>query len=195
VCQVLVHAPWLALCAGDGDALLGGVVEEITSALEFVVEDRVAPWCDDGDGGLERVECKFESDLVVALASATMGNGEASLLLRNGNLGAGDDGAGERGAKKVDVLVNGIAGNGRVAELLDELSPVSMHCRSGSSATLCSFRSAYLAAQVLNVDSGGSDLQCLFLGSLEVLLLSDICHEGDNLIALLLRRCQCSSTL
>jgi hypothetical protein len=127
VCQVLVHAPWLALCAGDRDALGSGVVKEVASALELIVEDRVAPWCDDGDGRLKGVECKLESDLVVTLAGAAVGNSEASLLLRDRDLGTSDDRASERGTEKVDVLVDGVASNGRVAELLDELSRMSVH--------------------------------------------------------------------
>ena len=50
-----------------------------------------------------------------------MRDGEAAFLLRNGDLGASDDGTGEGGAEKVDVLVDGIAGDGWVAELFDEL--------------------------------------------------------------------------
>jgi hypothetical protein len=104
VCHVLVHAPRLALGAGDGDALLGGVVEEVVAALEAVVEDGVPPGSDDLDGGLESVEGQLEADLVVTLASATVGDGEAALLLGDSDLGTGDDGAGEGGTEEVGVL-------------------------------------------------------------------------------------------
>jgi hypothetical protein len=95
VCHVLVHAPWLALGAGHGNALLGSVVEQVVAALEAVVEDGVPPGCDDLDAGLESVEGQLEADLVVTLASAAVGDGEAALLLGDGDLGTGDDGAGE----------------------------------------------------------------------------------------------------
>ena len=104
VCHVLVHAPWLALGAGDGDALLGGVVEEVVAALEAVVEDGVPPGCDDLDAGLESVEGQLEADLVVTLTSAAVGDGEAALLLGDGDLGTGDDGAGKGGTEEVCVL-------------------------------------------------------------------------------------------
>lgn len=96
VSQVLVHAPRLALCAGDRDARLLSVVEKILATLEAVVEDRVTPWGNDLNGGLQSVEGKLETDLVVALASAAVGNSETAFLLSNGDLGAGNDGTGKR---------------------------------------------------------------------------------------------------
>ena len=60
-------------------------------------------------------------------------------------------------------LVDGVASNGREAELLDELFP-----------------------DVLDVALAGTDLQGLLLGSLEVLLLANIGHESNHLIALFL---------
>ena len=38
VCQVLVHAPWLALCAADGDTGLLGIVEEIVATCKSLIE-------------------------------------------------------------------------------------------------------------------------------------------------------------
>lgn len=121
MCQVLIHTPWLALGARDWNALCGGVVKQVLTTLELVVEDWVSPWSDDLDGGLEGVEGEFETDLVVALAGATVRDGKAAFLLGDCNLGTGDDWAGEGGTEKVDVLVDGVAGNGWIAELLDEL--------------------------------------------------------------------------
>ena len=73
-----------------------GVVEEIVAASEALVEFRHAPWCDDLDGGLEGIEREFETDLVVTLASATVGDSNASFLLGNGDLSTGNDWTGER---------------------------------------------------------------------------------------------------
>ena len=60
-------------------------------------------------------------------------------------------------------LVDGIASNGREAQLLNELLPA-----------------------VLDVALAGTDLQGLLLGSLKVLLLTNIGHEADDLVALIL---------
>jgi hypothetical protein len=182
VCHVLVHAPGLALGARDGDALLSSVVKEIVAALEAVVEDGVPPGCKDLDARLESVECELEADLIVTLASATVGDGEAALLLGDGDLGASDDGAGEGGTKQVCVLlmlsvltfhqnclmnatnlVDSVASNGREAKLLNELLP-----------------------DVLDVALAGTDLQGLLLSSLKVLLLTNIGHEADDLVTLIL---------
>ena len=81
--QVLVHAPGLGLGGGDGDALLGGVGEEVVTASEALVEDRVAPRGNDLDVGLEGVEGKLEANLVVTLTSATVGDGETALGLQD----------------------------------------------------------------------------------------------------------------
>ena len=62
-------------------------------------------------------------------------------------------------------LVDSVASNGREAELLDELLP-----------------------DILDVALASTDLQGLLLGSLEVLLLSNIGHEADDLVALILGR-------
>jgi hypothetical protein len=62
-------------------------------------------------------------------------------------------------------LVDSVASNGREAELLDKLLP-----------------------DVLNVALAGTNLQGLLLCSLEVLLLTNIGHEADDLVALILSK-------
>lgn len=79
--QVLIHAPGLGLGGGDGDALLGGIGKEIVTTGEALIEDGVAPRGNDLDGGLQGVESKLETNLVVTLTGATVGNGEAALTL------------------------------------------------------------------------------------------------------------------
>jgi hypothetical protein len=79
--QVLVHAPGLGLGGGDGNALLGGVLEEVVAADEALVEDRVAPWGNDLDVGLQGIEGKLEANLVVTLTGAAVGDSEAALAL------------------------------------------------------------------------------------------------------------------
>ena len=85
----------------------------------------------------------FES---IRTSSATVGNGNTSLLLGNSNLGAGNNWASEGGTKEVDILVDGVALDGREAKLIDEFT-----------------------AEILNVASGSTDLEGLSLSSLEVL--------------------------
>jgi hypothetical protein len=60
-------------------------------------------------------------------------------------------------------LIDSVASNGREAELLNELLP-----------------------DVLNVALAGTDLQSFLLSSLEVLLLTNIGHEADDLVTLIL---------
>lgn len=79
--QVLIHAPGLGLGGGNGNALLGGIGKEIVTAGETLVEDGVAPRGDDLDGRLQGVEGKLETNLVVTLTGAAVGNGEAALAL------------------------------------------------------------------------------------------------------------------
>ena len=66
--------------------------------------------------------------------------------------------------QKVDVLVDGIALDSGPAELLDEL-----------------------LAEILNVALLGTNLEGLLAGSIKVLLLANIGHEADDLVALILR--------
>jgi hypothetical protein len=79
--QVLVHGPGLGLGGGDGNALLLGVVEQVLTALEALVEDGVAPRGNDLDAGLEGVEGKLKANLVVTLTGAAVGYSEAALAL------------------------------------------------------------------------------------------------------------------
>jgi hypothetical protein len=133
----LTHAPWLALCAADGNASFLCVVEEIVAACESLVEFGQTPGGNDLDGGLESVEREFETDLVVSLTGATVRDSNASFLLCNFDLGASNDGASKGGScwevswsylhglkgwrltQKVDVLIDGVALNSWEAQLLN----------------------------------------------------------------------------
>lgn len=79
--KVLIHGPGLGLGGGDGNALLLGVVEQILTALEALVEDGVAPRGNDLDVRLKGVERKLKANLIVTLTSAAVGDGEAALAL------------------------------------------------------------------------------------------------------------------
>jgi hypothetical protein len=59
-------------------------------------------------------------NLTYSLASATMAQKVAVVLLSNADLGASDDGSSKSGSKKISVLVDGIALNRSEDDLLDE---------------------------------------------------------------------------
>lgn len=120
--EVLVYGPRLALGACDGDSFLGSIVEQVIASLESLVKDGIAPRGNDLDGGLESIKCELEADLVVALAGTAVRYGKAALLLSNGDLRASRHRTGERGTQEIDILINGVALDGWVAQLLNELS-------------------------------------------------------------------------
>lgn len=70
---------------------------------------------------ISNLETYLKADLVVALASATVGNKVTALLLSNTHLGTSDDRASQRGAEQIPTLVDGVALNGAEAQLVDEL--------------------------------------------------------------------------
>ena len=96
--HVLVHRPWLSFGLGHGDADLGGVLEKVVTALEAVVELGNSPWGNNLDVGLEGVEGKLETNLVVTLTSAAVGDGNTVLSESNIDLGTGNDWTSERGS-------------------------------------------------------------------------------------------------
>ena len=85
----------------------------------------------------------------------------AVVLLGDLDLGAGDDGAGKRGAQEVPILVDGVALDGSVDDLLDKN-----------------------LLQVLDHYLLGAEGQSLLLDGSKVLLLATSSQEGDDLIAL-----------
>lgn len=160
--QVLVGGPGLGGGLDDGDVLLGGVLEESLATGEAVVENGDPPGSDDLDVGLQAVEGKLESDLIVTLSSATMGDEVATFLLSNLNHATGDDRAGQRSSEKVDVLVDAVGLDSWVDELSDEL-----------------------ALEVLEEELLSSDLESLDTGSFKVFFLTNIGHERIDFITLL----------
>lgn len=152
------------------------------TTLEPLVEDWFPPWCKNLDCGLESVECEFETDLIVALASAAVGDSEAAFLLGDGNLGTSDDWTSEGGTEEVNVLVDSVTSNGRVAKLFDELEVVSLSVPRNRIES----KGTYFSTQVLNVTLACTNLESLRFGGLKVLLLANIGHEANYFITLLL---------
>ena len=162
VSGILVHGPWLGLGGRNWDASLSGVLEKVVASGKAVVELWKSPWSDDLDVWLESEEPKLETDLVVTLSGAAVGDDSAALLLSDIDHAAGDDWASERGTQEVDTLVDGVTLDSWDTLLVNEL-----------------------LADVHNVAGNSSDLQCLGLSGLEVLLLADVGHDADNVITLL----------
>ena len=50
--EVLVNGPWITLRALDRDVVGGGVVEQVFTTLELVIEGKVTPRCEHLDAGL-----------------------------------------------------------------------------------------------------------------------------------------------
>ena len=138
--QVLIHAPRFRLCRCHGDPLPLRVVKQIIPSGKGLVELRDTPGSDDLDAGLQSVESEFETDLIVAFSGTAVRDELAFLFLSHGDLGTGDDGTSERGAEEIDVFVDGIAGDGWVAELFDELSVVRTYVISEYQRLLTSLR-------------------------------------------------------
>lgn len=86
----------------------------------------------------------------------------AVVLLGNLDLGTSNDGTGKGGAEKVTVLVDGIALDGPVDNLLDES-----------------------LLEVLDHHLLGTKSKGLLLNSIEVLLLANIGQEGNDLVSLI----------
>jgi hypothetical protein len=161
VIQVLVGGPWLGGGLGDGDAGLRSIGEQSLATWEAVVEDRDTPRSNDLDVRLEPIEGKFEADLIIAFASATVRDEVASLALSDSDHATGDDGAGERSTKEVHIFIDAVRLDSGVDQFSDELAP-----------------------EILQEEFFGADFEGLLLCGGEVLLLSNISHECVDFIAL-----------
>ena len=160
--QVGVHAPWLSLGRGYGNVVLLGVVEQILPALEAIAELGQPPRGNDLDGGLEGVEGQLEADLVVTLTGAAVGDEAATFLLSNADLGASNNGAGQRGAEEVAALIRSVALHSAEAEFFDKL-----------------------LLQVENDHLQRANLERLLLHLVPRLLLADVGEEAHDLISFL----------
>jgi hypothetical protein len=100
-------------------------------------------------------------DTDISLASAAVRDGSAALRLGNLDHATSNDGSGEGCSEEVDVLVDAIALDRWEAELLNKL-----------------------ALQVGDMARQRTALDGLLLCCLKVLLLTNIGHEADNIVAL-----------
>jgi hypothetical protein len=188
--HVFIHGPGLRSSLNDGDFLLGGICQEGLTAGEAIVEFWWLEWfrgcrrstwetprSDDFNVRLQCVKGQFEADLIVAFACTAMGDSLAAFLLRNLHLSTGNDWTSERSSKQIDTLivsnikrhskylVDGIALNGREDQLFNKFFAEVLMLSGGQ------FGKSYL-----DVDGDCADLECLFLRSFKIFLLSNIGH-------------------
>lgn len=130
--------------------------------LETIKELVIAPGGNDLDFRIDGVESQLEPHLIIALTGAAMGNVLTVSGKGSSHLATSNDGTGQTSAKKVLILVDGVALNGFPAELLDEL-----------------------ALQIINDHLFGADLKGLLLDGSPVLLLSDIGKVADDRVTFL----------
>ena len=95
VSKVLVGRPGLSLGLSNRDTLGSSVFKKILAANKSLDEFRITPRSNDLDIGLQGVESKLESDLIVTLTGATVGDSEAALLAGNIDLSASNNGTSE----------------------------------------------------------------------------------------------------
>src|SRR5262245_28592118 len=101
--DVAVVAVDLFAAGRDGNAARVGLIDRVLarSAVPF------APAGDHRQFGRQGFECQFKTDLIVALACASVRERVAARPLSDFDLAFGDDGSGERSAEQVFVFVDG----------------------------------------------------------------------------------------
>src|SRR5690606_30538534 len=91
-------------------------VQKLLATFEFPF----APRRDDLDAGFKRVIAKLEPDLIVALAGCAVAHRIGAGLSRDLDLLLGDQRPRNRGAEKIDALVNGVGAEHREDKVADE---------------------------------------------------------------------------
>ena len=161
--KVLVHTPGRSLGARHGNPLRRRIVQQRLPTGKALVECGVPPRRDDLDVRLEGVERQLEPHLVIALARAAVADSKAPLSLGDCDLRTRDYGPREGSPKEIDALIDSVARDGWVAELVDKFFP-----------------------EVDDVDRGGADLEGFGADGVEVFFLTNVSAETDNFKALLL---------
>src|SRR5262245_9233609 len=101
--DVAVVAVDLFEAGRDRDPALVGVIDRVLARDDVPF----APGGDHRQFGGQGFECQFKTDLIVALACASVCERVAARPLRDFDLAFGDDGPGERSAEQVFVFVDG----------------------------------------------------------------------------------------
>ena len=144
----------VATLALDGDAVIGRVGEESFPGVQIPFPPR----CDDADVGIQRVSAELETHLVIALAGCAMGDGVGAGLFGNFHQALGDQRSRDGRAEQILALVDGIGAKHRKDKVAREL-----------------------LFQVLDVDRGCAHRLGFAPRGLELLALSEVSGEGDDL--------------
>lgn len=78
------------------------------STISTAQRTRQPPRSDNLDGRLQAVKGQFESDLVVTLAGASVGDKVTGFSFGDFDHASGNDGSGERCTEEVDTFVDGV---------------------------------------------------------------------------------------
>ena len=156
--EVAIHRIGFLRTGGDGDAVGLGVGDHLGATGEFRAEAGVAPRGDDFDIRREGGGGEFETDLVIAFAGGSVGDGRGSFLTSDLDHALGDEGAGDAGAEEVLSLVDRAGLHHGKNEITGEL-----------------------LVQIVHEALGGSGFESLLLEAVEFLGLADIGAEGDDL--------------
>lgn len=108
----LTSRPGLGSGLGDGNTVLGGVLEQSGSTVESFVEFGQSPGSNDLNVGGETVKGELESDLVVTFAGTTVRDKVATLLDGGLDHASGDNGTGKGSTEEVNVLIDSVTLNG-----------------------------------------------------------------------------------
>ena len=153
--DIAVHGVRLVL-RRDGDAVLLRVLDLRGTGVEVPL----APRSDELDVRRERFDRELEAHLVVALARRTVGDGVSTLFLRNLDELLRDERTRKRRAEQVLLLIDSTSLERRPDVLLEEF-----------------------LLDVLDVDLRGAGLQRLVMDDIELIALSDIGTDRDDLAA------------
>ena len=156
--EVAIHRIRLLRAGGDGHSVGLGVGDHLGAAGEFRAEAGVAPRGDDFEFRREGGGGEFETDLVVALAGGSVGDGGGTFLAGDLDHALGDERARDAGSQEILPLINRPSLHHREDEIAGEL-----------------------LIQIVHITLGGSGFESLLLEAVEFLGLADIGAEGDDL--------------
>ncbi len=104
------------LVLGDRDLVLFGEFQKLGAARQVPFP----PWRDDPDRGIKRIGRKLEPHLIVALAGRAMGHGIGAMLMGDIDEVLGNQRPRDRGAKKVQPLIDRVGAEHREDEIAHE---------------------------------------------------------------------------
>ena len=148
---------FVARAARDGNAVFLRIDHEALARVQVPFPPRR----DHADVRVEGVGAELESDLVVAFSGGPVSDRVGAALRRDLHQTLGDEGPGDGSAEQILALVDRVGPEHGKHEVAGELLP-----------------------QILDVDRGGPERLRLGASGLELLALSEVCGERDDLAAI-----------